>query len=275
MKLGLVLSGGGAKGMFHLGALQYLSEEGIEFDVISGTSAGSMASVLLSLGLKPSEIKDDLLSVQFKSLTSVWSVWGKAGLINPHSMKEVLNKTVLKMENLEQDFIKTEKEIYITATDMEAGNSVVFSREQTPNIPIIDAMMASSAYPFMFSPMEIKGVKYSDGGILCNFPVEVIKHKVDYLFGIYLSPISSISSEELNSSKNVLFRALSLIGKDEEIKLKDCNDVLYVKELSKYATFEFDKKIMQEIYDLGYESMKNEKTMIKRMKQLMRYKKAL
>lgn len=271
IKLGLVLSGGGVKGVYHLGVLQYLKEQGIEFDVISATSAGSIVGTLVSLGLEPVNIKEALMSVQFKKLPSIWSIFGKAGLINPHSMKEVVNKDILNMDFTDYDFTMIQKELYITATNMESGRSVVFSKNSNAQTQLLDAMMASSAYPFVFSPMEIAGVKYSDGGILSNFPVEVIKDKVDYVLGVYLSPVSSMSGDQLDSSKAVVLRALSLIGKEEEHKFKYCNDVLHSEELSNYQTFEFDKKSMQELYDLGYNSMKNEVSVIKRLKQLMRY----
>lgn len=274
LKMGLVMSGGGVKGLYHLGVMQYLKEQGIDFEVISATSAGSMVGVLISLGLEPKAIKDELLRTTIKTMPPLWSVFGKSGLIDPVMMKEMVQKRLLNDEQLNCDFTDIEIDLHISTTNMEKGEKVVFSKKNRPNVHLLDAMMASSAYPFMFSPMEIEGVKYSDGGILSNFPAEVVYGECNYLFGVYLSPISEIEGKDLESSKAVVMRALSLIGQDEHSKFSMCNDVLYEKDLSNYQTFNFDKKAMKELYDLGYRSMEKNKDIVLKMKKIQRYKTA-
>lgn len=276
MKLGLTLSGGGIKGMFHLGLLQYYNEQGIEFDVLSGTSAGSIVSIFYALGLSPIEIKEKVIKIKFRQMPSVWKIFGKAGLINPLSMKDVIHTLILNEEEFSANFTDLKKPVYLPSTNMLTGKSEIFSPEhENKTTHVIEAVIASSAYPFVFSPVELKDQLYSDGGILNNFPADLIADKVDYLLGVYLSPVDEINKDELTSSKDVVLRALSLQGQEEEIKFKLCNDIVNPQELSQFATFDFDDKVINELYELGYNTAKNNEMLTNKLKKLMRYKKII
>lgn len=277
MKLGLTLSGGGIKGAFHLGVIQCLKEEGVEFDIISGTSIGSVVGLLYSLGLSPKEIKEDLIKVKFNSLFAFFNSIGKAGLISPNILKEVLIEKIIKKEkNYDLKFKDLSMPLNVTATEMSSGMLKIFNIENTPEQSVFEAILASSSYPMIFSPVEIDGALYSDGGILNNFPTELLKNKVNYSLGIFLSPKGFVSKENLTTSKAIVTRALQLQGLNEEMKkFKECNDVITNEELSMYGAFDVSNKNINELFDLGYRTIKENKELLKKIKRISDYKKEL
>jgi NTE family protein len=98
---------------------------------------------------------------------------------------------------------------HVMATDMVNGTLKIFE----PKTKIVDAILASSAFPGLMSPYEILGKLYSDGGILNHFPTDIIKGKCETLIGVYVSPIHTIEAKHLSSIKAVTTHALDLLSK--------------------------------------------------------------
>ncbi|AZQ60983.1 hypothetical protein EI427_01750 [Flammeovirga pectinis] len=246
-KLGLVLSGGGAKGLAHIGVLFYLKELGIVPDAVAGTSAGSIVGSMYAYGTPLTEIQDffiktDLFNWKKRAFFKPHMTF--KGIINPISLKDDF-KTILK----EDDFEACEKDLFVVATDMQNAEEKVFSKGS-----IVDAVLASSAYPFVFSPMEIDDIIYSDGGILNHFPLDVIRNKCEKVIGVYVSPIRTYDKNELNSVQKIALRALSLKGDKEELhKLNDCDIAIFPQDLINFNTFDTHPDKLSEIVDVGYE----------------------
>lgn len=277
MKIGLVLSGGGAKGAVHLGVLKFLREEGIEPDIYAGTSAGAIVASLIAIGLTPDEIKDSGINIKLKPLRNITKLWGSAGLINTNEIKEIIEDLLINKGHFTGTFEDLETPLYIPATNMLTGDEVVFSKDSDfSKTPLLDAMLASASYPFVFSPMLIDDVLYSDGGILNHFPVDTIRSKSDYLIGVFLSPQKTLNKEDLKSSKSIILRALNLQGSlHEKEKMKDCDCLITPVEIKNYQTFDMSEKRINELFNIGYNSMKSKKEEIKTLKKIMRYKKLL
>ncbi|WP_300978646.1 patatin-like phospholipase family protein [Flavobacterium sp.] len=243
---GLVLSGGGSKGIAHAGVLQFLEEQNIIPKSISGSSAGSIVAALYGSGKSPREILAFFKSIYFfhwKHFT-----FSKAGLIDPESFKEyftdIFNDSVLGDLKIP---------IHITATNMVKGNLTVFDA----NTKTIDAILASSAFPGVISPYEINGQLYSDGGILNHFPTELLQDKCDFIIGVYVSPMQKINAKDLSSIKSVTSRAFDLLTANSSlIKFDHCHWLIEPEELSTYSTFETSKSKMDAIFNIGYESAK-------------------
>jgi NTE family protein len=276
MKIGLVLSGGGIKGAYHLGVLQYLCHENkIEFDTIAGTSIGSIVSVLYELGIEPRLVKDRFKNIKLNSLTVLWNSIGRAGLISSDTMKELILKGVLELEDSDlMKFKDLKKDIYVTATDLMSGKLKVFCKETDPEFSVLHSTLASSSYPMIFSPVEANDTVYTDGGVVNNFPADIIKDKVNYSLGVFLSPLTESSKEELKSSRGVASRVIQLQGANEDLKrLNYCNEIITSRELVDFNAFEHDPEKIEELYEMGYNDAKNNTKLLKILKQLQRYKK--
>jgi len=244
--IGLVLSGGGAKGIAHLGVLKYLLEQGIRPSLIAGTSAGSMVGALYCSGLEIDEILQFFIDVKPFS----WKYTrASAGFIDPSKLYPEFLKHI-PTDNFEQ----LTPELRIVATNMLLGKEHIFTEGS-----VINALLASASYPLVFSPMIIDEQVYSDGSIVNHFPVSVIEDDCQKLIGVYVSPIRQLGPEELSSIKDVVLRAFTLQGSSAELdKLSQCDVQIYPEALLKYNTFTTDEKSLREIFSIGYEAAKEQ-----------------
>lgn len=244
--IGIVLSGGGSKGIAHAGALQFLTEQGMQPSCIAGTSAGAIVGGLYAFGKTPEEILEFFKSIYFfhwKHFT-----FKKAGLIDSESFKsyfaEILGDVTIGDLKIPA---------YITATDLVKGKLKIFNSEAK----LIDAILASSSFPGMLSPYEINKKLYSDGGILNHFPTDILQGRCDYLIGVYVSPIQNIESKDLKSIKSVTSRAFDLLYANYNYqKFNLCDWVIEPKELANFSTFETSKTKMDTIFEIGYNEAK-------------------
>jgi NTE family protein len=245
-KIGLVLSGGGSKGIAHAGALKFLEEQNIKPSVIGGTSAGAIIAALYAFGKTPEEILTFFKSIYFFH----WSHFTlkKPGIVDSESFKDYFDKIFgeTKIGDLEIPII-------ITATDIVKGKLKIFK----PITKISDAILASSAFPGVISPYKINKILYSDGGILNHFPTDLIQGRCDSIIGIYVSPIQDIVEKDLNSIRAVTTRAFDLLSAQGNYqKFSLCDWIIEPKELSKFSTFETSKTKMDAIFKIGYEEAK-------------------
>lgn len=244
--IGIVLSGGGSKGIAHAGALQYLTEQGIEPTCIAGTSAGSIVGGLFAFGKTPKEILEFFKSIYFfhwKHFT-----FKKAGIVDSESFKnyfvDVFGETTIGELKIPT---------YITATDLVKGELTIFNTDTK----IADAILASSSFPGVISPYEINNCLFSDGGILNHFPTDILQGKCDFLLGVYVSPIQNIENKDLKSIKSVTSRAFDLLSANNSYqKFNLCDLVIEPKELANYSTFETSKTKMDLIFKIGYHEAK-------------------
>ena len=244
--IGLVLSGGGSKGIAHAGAIKFLEEQNIRPTRIAGTSAGAIVGALYAWGKTPDEILDFFKSVylfQWRHFT-----FKKAGLIDSESFKEYFH-AIFDNAVLGELKIPTQ----ITATEMVRGRLKIFESETK----ISDALLASSAFPGIISPFEINGDLYSDGGILNHFPTDILQGQCENIIGVYVSPIQKIEAKDLNSIRAVTTRAFDILSANTNTqKFNICEWVIEPKELSIYSTFEMNKAKMDAIFKIGYEAAK-------------------
>jgi NTE family protein len=244
--IGLALSGGGSKGLAHAGAIKFLEEKNIRPNQIAGTSAGSIVGAMYAWGKTPDEIL-----VFFKSIYLFhWKhfTFKKAGFIDSESFRDdfhaIFKNAVIGDLNIP---------IQITATDMISGTLKIFS----PETKIIDALLASSAFPGVISPFEILGNHYSDGGILNHFPTDLLQERCETIIGVYVSPIEKIEAKDLNSIRAVTSRAFDILSANTNLqKFNICDWVIEPKALSLHSTFEMNKLKMDAIFNIGYEAAK-------------------
>jgi len=237
-KIGLALSGGGAKGFAHAGVIQALEELGIRPDVIAGTSAGSIVGALYADGNTPDEIIELFNKASFSKFATLTRMNG--GLFRIDNFKKAL-KTKLKAVNFEDLKIPT----YINATDMIHGKNVFFNSG-----PLLDVVIASCSVPIIFEPVRIDDVPYSDGGLICNFPVEVLRHQCEYVIGVNVGPIDIDEKEKL-TLMDMAQRTYFFMRKANVLNVKDqCDILIEPPSIDKYGMFDAEKN--REIFQLGY-----------------------
>lgn len=238
-KIGLALSGGGAKGFAHLGVFKLLEESGLKPDIISGTSAGSLMSVLFADGYSADEIKNMFIGREFSEFAQLQIP--KSGLFNYDRFQEFL-KRHLRSKRIEDLPIPT----VIVATDLDRGCSHEFRSG-----PIVEAVTASCCMPIVFSPVLINGVHYVDGGLFRNFPVSTIRNECEYVIGVNVSPL--IPQRYKQTLLHIAERTYHYVFKANAIEDRELCDILIeAKEVGLYKTFDLEN--INLISEIGYEA---------------------
>jgi len=194
-KVGLVLSGGGAKGISHVGILQAIDSAGLKIDYVTGTSMGSIIGGLYAIGYSGKEIKkisDNLdwdvilsnkpnypdISIDEKDEYGKYSVEVglkglkpqiATGLLESEELWLKLNELFLPVYNI-KDFSKFNIPFKCIATDLSNGNAIVIDKGE-----IVTALRSSMAIPSVFTAVDYDSTKLVDGGIIRNFPVTDVK----------------------------------------------------------------------------------------------------
>ena len=233
----MVLSGGGARGVAHLGVLKALEELGVVIDCISGTSAGALAGALYAQGLKPDAIVELIKKVGLYN--SVRPAWARTGLLNMDGMKELLQKNI-PINN----FNSLKIPLTIAATDIRKGKVHYFSEGE-----LIPAILASCSIPAIFNPVSINGNLYVDGGLVDNLPVKPIRNQCDFIIGSHCNHISP--DVDVSNIKLVIERSLLVaIYSNTEISRGQCDVFIEPPRMDRFSSLDLSK--VQEIFDFSY-----------------------
>jgi NTE family protein len=240
MKLGLVLSGGGFRGVAHAGAIKALEEHGLFPTHIAGTSAGAVVGALYAYGHNDKQIKTFFKKLQIFDIKKF--ALSKPGFFDAEKFYPFFNSYLIN-----DDFKALNKELIITATNILEGKLETFRKGE-----LIRPLLASSAFPGLFTPVHIDGHYYVDGGALNNFPANLLRPTCDVLIGVYVNGFDIIDMNDLKHSYNVIERAFRLKAIREDLaKFRYCDLVIYPKDLRKFGTF--DKRNLDSIFKIGYE----------------------
>jgi len=237
MKIGITLSGGGARGIAHLGVLHALEELEIPVHRILGVSAGGIAGALYSEGYKPSEILEIVEKTNFlRWLRPVF--FGGKGLLNIETLTPLLKDYIPH-----NSFEKLKIPLATFATDIEKGEGVFFNEGE-----LIKPILASSCIPVIFNPVKFQGRTLVDGGVFNNMPIDTM-FPCDFKIGVHVNPYKTTQS--LNSIRSILERSLLLsIHSNAKSNFPIFNLVIEPDKLWKYAPFQVGKA--KEIYEIGY-----------------------
>lgn len=157
-KVGLVLSGGGARAFAHIGVLRALERAELKVDVVAGTSMGAILGAFHAAGYSADAINTIAGSLSWRDLID-FSL--QFGFFKGEKLHAFL------AEHLPNDFADLEKPLAITTADVETGEEVLITEGD-----LITALRASSCYPGAFEPLQLRGRTLADGGIINNLPVE-------------------------------------------------------------------------------------------------------
>lgn len=225
--IGLAMSGGGAKGFSHIGVLMAFDRCGIKPDILSGVSAGSIATVLYSAGLSPKEIIQCFTDASHFADFTEWSI-PKDGFLKLDRFGRLLEEW-LPVRRLEELNIPT----VVCATDLVRGKSVGWSKGE-----IVPRVIASCSIPIVFKPKVINGVQYVDGGVLRNLPAWAIRPYCGTLYGSNCSPLRP-AHESCKTVLEIALRTYHLMNKSnvpQDMRL--CDYVIQVKDVSDVSIFD-------------------------------------
>lgn len=241
MNVGLVLSGGGARGICHLGVIKALEESGVRFNYIAGTSAGALTGALYSFGYKPEEILDIVQKTSF--FRSVRLAWTLKGLLSIEGLHDVLLKYIPT-----DSFDVLKIPMTVCATDIKRGRVEYFSQGN-----LIPALLSSSCVPAVFNPYRFNGLLYVDGGILDNLPVKAISDKCDFIIGSHCNFITS--EFDVKNIRSVVERSLLMaINGNTNFSKSLCDVLIEPPEVGRFSGFDLSKA--KEIFQIGYEYTK-------------------
>ncbi|MEQ9263454.1 MAG: patatin-like phospholipase family protein [Owenweeksia sp.] len=260
LRVGLVLSGGGAKCMAQIGALRIIEEAGIKIDYISGTSMGAIVGAMYALGYTVDEIENYLRQVDWDALLRNEIPRDRLSYFDRKSESRYVltfpvNKGKVRLPtglNYAQYILKelsmltqssyqyaSFKDFPIpfacVATNLENGKLEVFEDGR-----LLDALRASSAFPSLFTPYELNGKMYVDGGVANNFPVELLLERgMDYIIGVDVQDFL-YGKDELNSVVRILEQTSSFVNATEYTRQLDSVNLLIKPEIPEGGITSFD-----------------------------------
>ena len=285
-KVGLVLSGGGAKGAAHIGVLKYIEEIGIPIDYIAGTSMGSIVGGMYALGYSSEEILsiisevdwDRLISDQVERkkisyerksesrsqlVTIPFSVGTDQVELQSRSFKNSLPTGIVSGDNLINlfnslsvgysdpvDFNDLPTPFLCIATNVINGEADVLNKGVFSK-----SLRASMAIPVLFDPVKIDDVLYADGGLVNNFPAEQCRAMgADYVIGVSMSPGLESDPENLTSLFSQVKQLKEIItDKEYENYHKKC-DIFISPDLKGVGMLSFDAESVARVTESGYEA---------------------
>ena len=284
LKVGVVLGGGGAKGAAHIGVLKYIEEMGIPVDYVAGTSMGSIIGGLYALGYTPDELTE-LISgmnwseyignkidrpmmseeLKYRNSTMVLNVPFSdeslfdhdpdskfisqlpSAYVNNSSLSNLFNNLCVGYQE-EMDFNDLHIPFACVATDMITGEEVVLRQGCVPT-----AMRASMAIPGVFSPVSIDTAVLVDGGLVNNFPADVLKKMgADIIIGVEVTSTKDVTIGDLQSLPQVFSRLLVNTTSAKRVENRELCDVHIIPDVSGYGMLSFTPAAIETLVGRGY-----------------------
>ena len=297
-KVGVVLGGGGAKGAAHIGVLKYIEEMGIPVDYVAGTSMGSIIGGLYAMGYTPDELAvlianmnwseyvgnsldRSAMSPEMRKRNSTMFMnipFGSNGFmkgekkplssylpsayVNNTALINLFNDLSIGYQE-ETDFNKLPIPFACVATDIATGKEVVIRHGSVPT-----AMRASMAIPGVFAPVLMDQKVLVDGGLVNNFPADVLKEMgADIIIGVEVSDKQDTQLNEVPSLPAVLNHLISnAVNSKIESNRKLCT--LYLNpDITGYGTLSFTPEAIDTLVHRGYQKAQQNHAQLLRIKQ--------
>ena len=235
--IGIALSGGGVRGVAHLGVLKALNESGIFPHRVAGTSAGAIAGALYCYGYTPDEIFEIIKKTNFFKFLRPAISW--KGFLKMETIESLYGKYLAH-----NDFSNLQIPLTIAATDLTKGHVVYFSHGE-----IIKPLMASSCIPGMFDPISLGGDHFIDGGVLNNMPIDPLEGKCDFIIGVNCNHLTE--DNNISNIKKLIERTVIMAMNCNVYSRKPrCDFFIEPFGLARYSVFNI--KNADDIFESGY-----------------------
>ena len=293
-RIGIVLSGGTAKGLAHIGVLKVLNEEKVPVEYATGTSMGSIIAGMYSVGYTPQEIEEIATSMDWMGLFSDKIERKDKGAIR--NSIEDKNSTVIPMKNFMpklpsgvvggktasqrlneifygalriQDFRKFPRKFAAVATDLESGEGVMLDKGS-----IATVIRESLSLPSIFAPIRDGDRLYIDGGVVRNLPVQDVKVLgADYTIGINVGEGFTKRDESKMNLIDVITDSSTIAGRQEVERQVRMLDLYLNPDLSKFESYDFSKVTIQELIAKGEQVARDNITEIRKLSNPELYEK--
>jgi NTE family protein len=265
-RIGLVLSGGGARGLAHVGVIEVLEEMKIPIDCIAGTSMGAIVGGIYASGMSPDELKKFITSMQWneafkdKPDPSEMTFRRKRdaadflidldlgfkdgefamprGLLQGQNLNLILKSLLIHTEGID-DFNRLNIPFRAVATDIETGDAVILEKGE-----LVKAIRASMSIPALFAPVEIDGKLLVDGGVANNLPIDIARQMgADVVIVVDISTELS-RRDQLDTSVGITSQLTSIMvqrNTQAQIRTMREGDILIRPELGTIGSSDFFK----------------------------------
>ncbi len=263
IKVGLVLSGGGAKGFAHLGVLKVIEEAGVRIDFIGGTSTGAMVGALYASGYSAVQIDSIFKTIDFMKLVQDYLPRNaktffekeeaeKYAITLPFDdFKITLPSSISKGQNLYNlfskltyhvndinDFNELPISFFCVATNIETGKETILNKGYIPR-----AVTASGALPTLFTPVRLGDSLYVDGGITNNYPVEAVRAMgADIIIGVDVQD-SLKTREHLKTAIAIINQVGNYKAIEDMVEKRKQTDIYIHPDITNYSVVSFDDKL--------------------------------
>ena len=298
-KVGVVLSGGGAKGAAHIGVLKYLEEIGMPVDYVVGTSMGSIIGGLYAMGYSPDELAQlianmnwsqyvgnsidrSAMSEEVRKRSSTMAVnipFSFNGILNKKEADNTVsflpsayvnNTSLINLFNdlcvgyqKDMDFNDLPIPFACVATDIKTGKEVDIRHGSVPL-----AMRASMAIPGVFSPVNMDGHLLVDGGLVNNFPADVLREMgANIIIGVDVSDRDTIHDGEILSLPEVLNGLVDNAVNSKRDDNQAICDIYLAPDITGYGTMSFTHEAIDTLVQRGYQKAKEFKEPLLKIKQ--------
>ncbi len=269
LKVGLVLSGGGAKGLAHIGVLKVIEEAGVNIDYVGGTSMGAIVGALYASGYSAKELDSIFRATDFSSLIqdnvprgaktfyekddseryALSLPFNNFKVSFPQAIsggQNIYNELVRLLFHVKdtEDFGKLPIPFLCIATNVETGEQVLLDSGYLP-----EAIMASGTFPSLFEPAEINGEILIDGGVVNNYPIDEVKEMgANLIIGVDVQH-DLAKRESLSSATEILLQINNYRTVNDMKKKSEETDIYIRPDINDFSVVDFQRSI--EIIDSG------------------------
>ncbi len=261
VKVGLVLSGGGAKGLAHIGVLKALDEAGVRVDYVGGTSMGAIIGALYASGYSGKQLDSIFQSIDFETLIrddvprnaktfyergesekyalsfpfDDFKLRFPSGISKGQNVYNLLSRLLAHVRDV-RDFNDLPIPFLCIATDVEQGKQVILNKGYLPR-----AITASGALPSLFNPVTIGDVIYVDGGVVNNYPIDEVRALgADIIIGVDVQD-SLRTREQLQSALDILVQINNYRTIDGMRLKREKTDIYINPNIEEYTVVSFDE----------------------------------
>jgi len=282
-KIGLVLAGGGALGLAHVGVLEYLEELGVQVDLVGGTSMGGIAGGFYAMGYDIDQLKaiaseqdwDYLLSNEFERKKAPLrlknerdrymltlrredrTIYLSDALVDGINIYQMFQKLCAPVRDID-DFSQLPIPFYCIAVDLKSGEPIILDKGS-----LADALLATMAIPGFFQPVIIDDYLLVDGGVLNNFPVKEMRQKgADKVIGVKL--IDRNYGQGGKGLSSILSKTYDVVIQNARALYEGDCDLCIEVDVTGFSVSDFDKA--DSLMARGYEAA------VKMKDKLLKYK---